>query len=99
MRLGKRAGGSPSSGCSWCSHPTVPLHSMHQPFNEFKSKIVIPWGLTLTAGGAGEAHAHGMAGLWSAATLNDPGDGADFDGGNGHRTGWGSGPTIDQIVA
>src|SRR5688572_28549591 len=75
------------------------LHAMHQPFNAFKSKIVIPWGLTLTAGGAGEAHAHGMAGLWSAATLKEPGNGADFDGGNGHRTGWGSGPTIDQIVA
>ena len=40
-----------------------------------------------------------MAGLWTAATLHDPQPGADFDGGNGHRTGWGGGPSIDQVVA
>jgi hypothetical protein len=55
--------------------------------------------LKLTAGGAGEAHAFGMAGLWTASTLHQPTSGADFDGGNGNRTGWGSGPSIDQIVA
>ncbi|MFZ5889965.1 MAG: DUF1552 domain-containing protein [Myxococcota bacterium] len=75
------------------------LHAIHAPLEPFKSKIVVPWGLTMTAGGAGEAHAYGMAGLWSAATLHTPGAGADFDGGNGNRTGWGSGPTVDQIVA
>jgi hypothetical protein len=65
----------------------------------FKSKLVIPWGLEITAGGAGEAHAYGMAGLWTGSTLNEPSAGADFDGGNGNRTGWGSGASIDQIVA
>jgi hypothetical protein len=75
------------------------LHPMHAPLEPFKSKLVIPWGLTLTAGGAGEAHAYGMAGLWTGATLHDPDAGADFDGGNGHRTGWGSAASIDQIVA
>src|SRR5690606_24413742 len=38
-------------------------------------------------------------GLGTASTLHEPHAGADFDGGNGHRTGWGSGPSIDQIVA
>ena len=37
--------------------------------------------------------------MWTGALLKDPGNGADFDGGNGHRTGWGSGPSVDQIVA
>jgi hypothetical protein len=75
------------------------LHPIQAPLEPYKSKIVVPWGLTMTAGGAGEAHAYGMAGLWSGATLHDPGAGADFDGGNGHRTGWGSAATVDQIVA
>lgn len=75
------------------------LHGIHQPLEPLKSKLVIPWGLTMTAGGAGENHAFGMAGLWTASTLHGPSAGADFDGGNGNRTGWGSGPSIDQIVA
>ena len=75
------------------------LHAIHAPLSPFRSKLVIPWGLRLTAGGAGEAHAFGMAGLWTASTLHGPGAGADFDGGNGHRTGWGSGPSIDQVIA
>lgn len=75
------------------------LANIHAPLAPFQSKLVIPWGLTLTAGGAGENHALGMAGLWTAATLHGPSAGADFDGGNGHRTGWGSGPSIDQLVA
>ena len=72
---------------------------IHKPLEPLKPKIVIPWGLKMSAQGAGEQHAYGMAGLWSASILHDPQDGADFDGGNGHRTGWGSGPSIDQIVA
>jgi hypothetical protein len=75
------------------------LHYIHEPLEAFKSKLVIPWGMTLTAKGAGEAHAHGMAGLWTGATLHQPHDDANFDGGNGARTGWGSGPSIDQLVA
>lgn len=72
---------------------------IHAPLEPFKSKIVVPYGMTLTAGGAGEAHAFGMAGLWTGSTLNGPSAGADFDGGNGNRTGWGSGTSVDQIVA
>jgi hypothetical protein len=53
----------------------------------------------MTAKGAGENHAFGMAGLWTGSTLQPPSAGADFDGGNGNRTGWGSGPSIDQVVA
>ncbi len=68
------------------------LHPIHAPLEPFKSKLVVPWGLKLTAGGAGEAHAFGMAGLWTGSTLHGPGAGADFDGGNGNRTGWGAGP-------
>ena len=72
---------------------------LHTPLEPFKSKIVVPWGLTLTAGGAGEQHAYGMAGLWSGTTLPEPNNDYSFDGGNGHLTGWGAAPTIDQIVA
>ncbi len=75
------------------------FHPIHAPYAAHQSKVVLPWGMKLTAGGAGEAHAFGMAGLWTASTLHQPGAGADFDGGNGNRTGWGSGPSIDQIVA
>jgi len=72
---------------------------LHMPLEPFKAKIVVPWGLKLTAGGAGEQHAYGMAGLWSGTTLPEPNNGASFDGGNGHLTGWGAAPSIDQIVA
>ncbi len=75
------------------------FHELHSPLAPYRSKVVVPFGMSMTVAGAGEAHAHGMAGLWSAAELKGPGNGANFDGGNGNRTGWGSAPTIDQILA
>ncbi len=75
------------------------LHQIQAPLEPFKSKLIVPWGLKMSVKGAGEQHAYGSAGMWSGALLKDPGNGADFDGGNGHRTGWGSGPTVDQLVA
>jgi hypothetical protein len=75
------------------------FHYIHQPLTPMKHKIVIPWGLTLSAAGAGEAHAHGMAGLWTGSRLNGPSNGVSFDGGNGALTGWGSGPSVDQLIA
>lgn len=75
------------------------LSEIHKPLEVIRNKLVVPWGLKLTAGGAGENHAFGMAGLWTASTLQGPSAGADFDGGNGNRTGWGSGPSIDQVIA
>jgi hypothetical protein len=72
---------------------------IHAPLDPYKAKIVVPWGLTMSAGGAGEAHAFGMAGLWTGSTLPEPSNGVSFDGGNGHLTGWGVGPSLDQIVA
>jgi hypothetical protein len=75
------------------------LSDIHKPLEAIRHKLVIPWGLKLTAGGAGENHAFGMAGLWTASTLQGPSAGANFDGGNGNRTGWGSGPSIDQVIA
>jgi len=75
------------------------LHQIHAALEPLKSKLIIPWGLRMSAAGAGEQHAFGSAGMWTGARLKDPGNGADFDGGNGHRTGWGSGPSVDQIVA
>lgn len=75
------------------------FHYIHEPLTPMKHKIVIPWGLTMSAAGAGEAHAHGMAGLWTGSTLNGPSAGANFDGGNGHLTGWGSGASVDQLIA
>src|SRR3954471_17793499 len=71
------------------------LQAIQAPLQPFAPKLVIPWGLTMTAGGAGENHAFGMAGVWTGATLHPPSAGANFDGGNGNRTGWGSGPSID----
>jgi len=75
------------------------LTSTHAALVAHQSRIVVPYGLKMSAGGAGQEHAFGMAGLWSGASLHPPHDGFDFDGGNGQRTGWGSGPSIDQIVA
>lgn len=75
------------------------LSEIHKPLEAIKSKLVVPWGLKLSAGGAGENHAFGMAGLWTGSSLQEPSAGANFDGGNGRRTGWGSGPSIDQVVA
>ncbi len=75
------------------------FQQIHAPLEPWKAKIVVPWGLKMTAGGAGEAHAYGMAGLWTGTTLPGPSAGVSFDGGNGHLTGWGAGPSIDQIVA
>ncbi len=75
------------------------FQQIHAPLEPFKPKIVVPWGLKMTAGGAGEAHAYGMAGLWTGTTLPGPTSGASFDGGNGHLTGWGNAASIDQIVA
>lgn len=75
------------------------FHTIHEPLTPMKSKIFVPGGLTMSAAGAGEAHAHGMAGLWTGAKLAQPSGDANFDGGNGARTGWGTGPSIDQIVA
>lgn len=75
------------------------LASIHEPLMPFQSRIVVPHGMRFSAGGAGQEHAYGMSGLWSGATLNGPSGDANFDGGNGLRTGWGSGPSIDQIIA
>ncbi len=75
------------------------FHSIHTPLDPFKSKIVVPWGLKFSAGGAGQEHAYGMSGLWSGFKLTAPAGDANFDGGNGLRTGWGGGATIDQLVA
>jgi hypothetical protein len=75
------------------------LSEIHKPLEAIRSKLLVPWGLKLSAGGAGENHAFGMAGLWTGSTLKEPSANANFDGGNGHRTGWGSGPSIDQVVA
>jgi len=75
------------------------LTPTHAALTPVQSRIVVPYGLRMSAGGAGQEHAFGMAGLWSGSSLHPPHDGFDFDGGNGQRTGWGSGPSIDQIVA
>jgi hypothetical protein len=75
------------------------FHPIHAALEPHKAKIVVPWGLRMSAGGAGQEHAFGMAGLWTGATLHMPSTDANFDGGNGNRTGWGSAPSIDQTIA
>lgn len=75
------------------------LSAIHSPLQVHQSRIIVPYGLRFSAGGAGQEHAYGMSGLWSGATLNSPSGDANFDGGNGLRTGWGSGPSIDQYLS
>jgi len=75
------------------------LHQIQAPLQPLAGKLVVPWGLKMSVTGAGEQHAYGSAGMFTGALLKEPGNGVDFDGGNGHRTGWGSGPSVDQIVA
>jgi hypothetical protein len=56
-----------SDGVDWKPQGTetsFTMHAMHAPLEPFKSKLVIPWGLKMSASGAGEQHAFGMAGLW-----------------------------------
>lgn len=81
------------------SETAFTFHEIHTPLDPHKAKIVVPWGLTMSAGGAGEAHAHGMAGLWTGTTLPAPNAGISFDGGNGRLVGWANAPSIDQLVA
>ncbi len=75
------------------------LQEMHRPLDPWKPWLIVPTGISLDAEGAGEGHAYGMGGLWTASYTKEPSGDADFDGGNGHRTGWSSGPSIDQVVA
>lgn len=81
------------------SGTSVTFGSIHAPLQPHQAKILLPYGLKMSAGGAGQEHAFGMAGLWAGATLNPASGDANFDGGNGNRTGWGSGPSIDQTIA
>jgi hypothetical protein len=81
------------------SGTSVTFGSIHAPLQPHQAKILLPYGLKMSAGGAGQEHAFGMAGLWTGATLNAASGDANFDGGNGNRTGWGSGASIDQTIA
>jgi hypothetical protein len=72
------------------------LSRIHEPLTPHQQDIVVLGGMRLNVGGAGQGHAYGMAGLWTGARTND---GTLFDGGNGEMTGWGSGPSVDQVVA
>lgn len=92
-------GGAPLDWKPTGTESAFTLSSIHAPLEPHQSKIIVPWGLKMSAGGAGQEHAFGMSGLWSGATLHQPSGDADFDGGNGNRTGWGSGPSIDQMIA
>ena len=70
--------------------------AIHVPLERHRSEILILGGMRLTVGGAGEGHAFGMSGLWTASRCNE---GSLFDGGNMAMTGWGSGTSVDQVVA
>jgi len=72
------------------------LSTILAPLEEVRDDIVVVDGLRASIAGAGEAHAWGMAGLWSGAPSLE---GNLFDGGNGNLTGWGGGASIDQILA
>jgi len=70
-----------------------PIHAALEPH---KADIRVLGNMRLTVGGAGEGHAYGMCGLWSASRCKE---GTLFDGGNENMTGWGSGTSIDQTIA
>lgn len=72
------------------------LSTILSPLEEVKSDIVVVDGLRASIAGAGEAHAWGMAGLWTGSPALA---GNLFDGGNGNMTGWGAGTSIDQMIA
>jgi hypothetical protein len=52
------------------------LHPIHSKLEPLKSKILVPWGLKMSAAGAGEQHAYGSAGMWTGARRggSDAGD-------------------------
>jgi hypothetical protein len=72
------------------------LSTILSPLEDVRNDIVIVDGLRASIAGAGEAHAWGMAGLWTGAPSLQ---GNLFDGGNGNMTGWGGGTSIDQMIA
>ncbi len=72
------------------------LGPIHAPLEPHKADIRILGNTRLTVGGAGEGHAYGMCGLWTASRCKE---GTLFDGGNEHMTGWGSGTSIDQTIS
>lgn len=71
------------------------LGTILSPLEDVRDDIIVFSGLRASIDGPGETHAQGMAGLWTGCpTL----EGNQFDGGNGNFTGWGSGPSVDQIL-
>src|SRR5690242_10404866 len=47
------------------------LHEIQAPLTPLKSKLVVPWGLKMSAKGAGEQHAYGAAGMFTGSLLKD----------------------------
>jgi hypothetical protein len=72
------------------------LGAIHEPLTPHQADIRVLGNMRLTVGGAGEGHAYGMCGIWTASRCKE---GTLFDGGNEHMTGWGSGTSIDQTIA
>ena len=75
------------------------LHSIHSPLEPFKSKIVMPWGIKMSAAAPARSTRSAWRGCGRAPRCTSPAGDANFDGGNGQRTGWGGGPSVDQIMA
>src|SRR5215471_74143 len=64
-------GGGPIDWMPTGTTTNFTLNAIHAPLAPFQSKLVVPWGLVMSAEGAGEQHAYGMAGLWTGASLHD----------------------------
>ena len=62
------------------------LNQIQAPLQPLAKKLIVPWGLKMSVKGAGEQHAYGSAGMFTGSILKEPGNGADCDGGNGHRS-------------
>ena len=73
------------------------LNVCHAPLQRYKDRLTLFHGVHLSSGsvGPGEPHQKGMGAMLSGMPLQE----GDFVGGDGSRAGWGSGVTIDQLLA
>ncbi len=73
------------------------LNKIHQPLAAYKNDLVLLKGVDLKscAGGPGEPHQRGMGGVLTGRELLT----GNFVGGDGSLAGWGSGASVDQVVA
>lgn len=77
------------------------LNQIHEPLKAYKDRLLLLRNVNLEVGnwdskvGPGEPHQKGMGGILTGETLAE----GSFVGGDGSRTGWSKGTSIDQLLA